>query len=116
MTFSRTSTPAAATSTRRIFLLALATTGTAALAVTTVPPAGPAGKLDENDATAKALGYVADSTKADKKKYPKFTATQKCSSCALYQGKAAEPQGACPIFSGKQVAAGGWCSSYVAKA
>jgi len=71
--------------------------------------------LDEADATAKALGYVTDTAKADAKKYPKHAATQQCGNCTLFQGKAGDATGPCPIFAGKQVAAKGWCSSYVKK-
>jgi len=68
------------------------------------------------DAQAKALGYVADATMADKAKFPKFAAGQQCGNCALYQGKAGAASGPCPLFAGKQVAAKGWCSAYVKKA
>ena len=72
--------------------------------------------LAETDAQAKALGYVADATKADKVKFPKFAAGQNCANCALYQGKAGAAAGGCPLFAGKQVAAKGWCSAYAKKA
>ena len=98
---------------RRVFMMTLAA-GTSALA------AGAAlaqAKLDEKDPTAVALGYVADTTKADKKKYPKHdAAAQKCSNCQLFQGKAGAAEGACPLFPGKVVAANGWCASWVKKA
>jgi High potential iron-sulfur protein len=68
------------------------------------------------DAQAKALGYVADATMADKAKFPKFAAGQTCATCALYQGKAGAASGPCPLFAGKQVAAKGWCSAYAKKA
>jgi len=70
----------------------------------------------ETDANAKGLGYVADSAKADAAKYPKHTAAQMCSNCALYQGKAGAASGGCPLFAGKEVAAKGWCSAYAKKA
>jgi hypothetical protein len=73
-------------------------------------------KVDEKDAQAVALGYVADTTKADAKKFPKHAATQKCSNCQLYTGAANAKSGPCSIFPGKQVAANGWCSAYVKKA
>ena len=101
---------------RRLFLMQLAATGTAAMAATPVPAPGPGLKVDEKDATAVALGYVADTTKADLKKFPKHANDQKCSGCALYQGKAGDAAGACPIFAGKQVTAAGWCSSWAKKA
>jgi len=73
-------------------------------------------KLDEKDPTAAALGYVAETAKADKKKYPKHDVAQKCSNCQLFQAKAGATEGACPLFPGKSVAANGWCASWVKKA
>jgi hypothetical protein len=80
-----------------------------------VPPTTAAAMVNEKDATAAVLGYVADTTKADQKKFPAHAATQKCAACALYQGKASDSSGACPIFAGKLVASSGWCSSFVKK-
>jgi len=71
--------------------------------------------VDEKDAQAAALGYVAEAKRADVKKYPKFAAGQNCAGCALYQGKAADKAGGCPLFAGKQVAATGWCSAWAKK-
>ena len=64
-----------------------------------------AAMLSADDPTAKALSYMDKST----------TAGQTCSNCQLYQGGTAA-NGACPIFPGKDVAAAGWCKSWVAKA
>jgi hypothetical protein len=97
---------------RRVFILTLAA-GTSALATSAAMAQA---KLDEKDATAVALGYVADSAKADKKKYPKHDVAQKCSNCQLFQGKAGATEGGCPLFPGKTVAANGWCASWVKKA
>ena len=72
--------------------------------------------VDPKDPTAVALGYVADATKADKVKFPKYAAGQACSGCALYQGKAGDAAGPCPLYAGKAVAAKGWCSAWVKKA
>ena len=96
---------------RRVFMMTLAA-GTSALATAAMAQA----KLDEKDATAVALGYVADTATADKKKFPKHEATQNCINCALYQGKAADAAAGCPLFAGKQVAGKGWCSAWVKKA
>lgn len=71
--------------------------------------------LDEKDAQALALGYVAVAAKADKAKFSKYADGQLCSNCALYQGGTAE-QGGCPLFPGKQVLAKAWCSGYAKKA
>lgn len=71
--------------------------------------------VDEKDAQAAALGYVAVAAKADKAKFPKYADGQMCSNCSLYQGGAAD-QGGCPLFPGKQVLAKAWCSAYNKKA
>jgi hypothetical protein len=99
--------------TRRVFILQ-SVVGTTALA-SGMAMAADLPMVAETDANAKGLGYVADTTKADGKKFPKHTPEQKCSNCALYQGKA-EPSGACPLYAGKKVTAAGWCSAYAKKA
>ena len=71
--------------------------------------------LDEKSPQAAALGYVADATKADVKRYSKYAAGQMCANCALYQGKATDATGGCPLFVGKQVSAKGWCSAWAKK-
>lgn len=120
-------------SNRRVFILHASAAGCAlaagqALAQTAKPaaaaaspakPAAAAGSpamVDEKDPTAVALGYVADTTKADQKKYPKHTADQKCNNCQLYSGKPADKSGPCSLFQGKHVAGTGWCSAWVKKA
>ena len=98
--------------TRRVFMMHVAAAG----GVLAASAAQAQAKLDEKDPQAVALGYVADTTKADAKKYPKHTKDQKCSNCGLYQGKATDAAGGCPLFAGKQVAGAGWCSAWVKKA
>jgi anaerobic selenocysteine-containing dehydrogenase len=95
---------------RRVFLMTVAASG-AALATTAQAQT----LLDEKDAQAVALGYVADAKRVDAKKYPKYAAGQVCSNCALYQGKAADKAGGCPLFGAKQVAGPGWCSAWAKK-
>ena len=99
-------------STRRTFLMQVAVAGTALTASQVHAQA----KLDEKDPQAVALGYVADTAKADGKKFPKHTKDQKCNNCALYQGKATDATGGCPLFAGKVVAGAGWCSAWAKKA
>ena len=99
------------TTTRRCFMMTVA----AGAALTTQRALAQA-KLDEKDPQAVALGYVADSSKADAKKYPKHAATQVCSNCALWQSKPTDALGNCPLFAGKQVDAKGWCSAWAKKA
>ena len=96
---------------RRVFLMTLAASG-AALATHAQAQA----TVDEKDAQAAALGYVADAKRVDVKKFPKFVAGQNCTNCALYQGKATDKAAGCPLFAGKQVAAAGWCSAWAKKA
>ena len=96
---------------RRVFMMTLAASGAAL-----VTGAQAQAMLDEKDAQAAALGYVADAKRVDVKKYPKFAATQTCTNCALYVGKPADKAGGCPLFAGKQVAGAGWCSAWAKKA
>jgi len=75
----------------------------------TLPP------LDPNDPTAKALAFVNDATKVDTKTHPTFKPSQKCGTCAQYQGKAGDATAACTIFAGKSVPEGGWCQVWAQK-
>lgn len=100
--------------TRRTFLIATGTL-TAAAATGRVAYAQTA-RLVETDPQAVSLGYRHDTNKVDKVKHPKHAATQNCANCALYQGKASDKWGGCPLFPGKQVSANGWCSAWVKKA
>ena len=70
----------------------------------------------ETDPQAKALGYVADASKADKAKFKNYAPGQFCNNCALYQGKPTDAAAGCPLFAGKQVAGKGWCSAWAKKA
>jgi len=97
--------------TRRTFVLTMAAGG-AALA----PAARAQARVDEKDPQAVGVGYVHDAARVDTKKFPKFAKGQACSNCALYQGKAADAWGGCPIFGTKQVAGKGWCSAWAKKA
>jgi hypothetical protein len=61
--------------------------------------------VDPADPMAKTLEYTTASPKSD----------QKCAGCALYQGKAGDPQGPCLLFQGRSVPLGGWCKGWVKK-
>jgi hypothetical protein len=98
---------------RRVFLMQVAACGSALAAAAGAQ--AQAARVDEKDPQAVALGYVHDTTKADQKKFPKHTKDQKCNNCALYQGKAADAWGGCPLFGQKQVAGAGWCSAWAKK-
>lgn len=101
-------------STRRTFMMTVAATGATLCAGQAF--AADAKMVDEKDPAAAGLGYVADTKKADAKKYPKHANDQHCGNCALFQGKATDAAGACPLFAGKQVAGAGWCSAWAKKA
>jgi len=101
---------------RRTFVISTAAAGASLAIGHSALAQAPAPMVDEADAQAKALGYSADATKVDIKKYPKYAAGQACSSCQLYQGKPKEASGPCPLFPAKQVSAKAWCSAYVKKA
>ena len=103
-----TSTP----STRRVFMMQVATAATTVLAVS---EAAAQAMVDEKDPQAAGLAYKADASKVDKAKFSKFAAGQNCANCALYQGKASDAYANCAIFPGKQVAGKGWCSAYAKK-
>jgi hypothetical protein len=71
--------------------------------------------LDPSDPTAKALGFVADSTTVDAAANPTHKPTQKCGTCAQYQGKATDATAGCNIFAGHSVPSGGWCKVWAQK-
>jgi hypothetical protein len=93
--------------TRRVFILQ-SVIGSGVLAS---GAAMAADAVDEKSPVAVGLGYVADTTKADGKKYPKHTKEQNCTGCTLYVAAT----GACPLFAGKTVSKTGWCSAFVKK-
>jgi len=71
--------------------------------------------LSEDDPQAIALSYVADATRADSAKFPRYAAGQTCASCALYLGEDGNALGPCSMFPGKLVNSAGWCSVYAPK-
>lgn len=77
--------------------------------------AAPLVALDPNDAQAKALGYVTDTTKVDAKANPTHKPDQTCARCAQFVGAPKDKSGGCKIFPGKSVAGAGWCKVYVLK-
>jgi len=99
---------------RRHFIITLVPAA-AALGMAAGAVAQPA-KLDENDPVAKGIGYKHDASKVDAAKYPTYAKGKVCSNCALYQGKAGDAWGGCPLVGAKQVNANGWCTAWVKKA
>jgi hypothetical protein len=85
---------------RRTFMMQVVAGGSALAASRVMAQA----MVAETDANAVSLGYKADATKVDAKKFPAHKATQHCGNCALFQGKPTDAAGNCPLFAGKQVA------------
>jgi hypothetical protein len=71
--------------------------------------------LAETDSIAVSMGYKADTTKVDAKKFATHKPDQSCANCRFYQGDGKSASGPCQIFAGKSVAAKGWCQVYAAK-
>jgi hypothetical protein len=80
------------------------------------PAAASLPMVDEKDAQATALGYVADAARVDKTKHKNFVDGSQCAGCTLYQGAAGSESGPCALFAGKAVPAKGWCASWAKKA
>ncbi|MBC7939180.1 MAG: high-potential iron-sulfur protein [Chitinophagaceae bacterium] len=97
---------------RRVLVTGIAFAGAAVLASRVFAQA----LVSEADPQAKGLGYASDASKVDAKKFPKYVAGQNCANCALYQAKATDPVGPCPLFAGRQVPAKAWCSAWARKA
>jgi hypothetical protein len=95
------------------------------LADGTLAQAQAAAPVDEAAPMSKALGYVADYTKADTTRFPQakdaIAKGSACSKCALYtQGgqKIAGKEGTygkCSLFATGLVNENGWCMSFAAK-
>jgi hypothetical protein len=65
--------------------------------------------LTEANPQAKALGYVADATKA---KNPAHKAGSICANCQFFQAGT----NGCALFAGYSVSPKGWCSAWAKKA
>lgn len=78
------------------------------------------GRVSPDEALAQAMGYVEVAENADTAKFPKRAgdagANQYCYNCALYAGSKEDEWAACSIFQNREVAGGGWCNAWVARA
>ncbi|MDX1570981.1 MAG: high-potential iron-sulfur protein [Xanthomonadales bacterium] len=101
---------------RRAFLSMTARTVMVA-SVSGIGPALAAGlpRLQEDDPSARALGYRNDAADVEKSMYPRFEPGQTCANCNLVQGSDKDAWRPCPIFAGKLVNARGWCNAWVAR-
>lgn len=70
--------------------------------------------VDESEATAKALKYVHNATKADQA--ARGGDDRFCSNCQFYTGNEGQEWGPCSLFPGKSVNANGWCNAWALKA
>ena len=68
--------------------------------------------LSESDPAAAALGYIANASKVDGKKYSTYAGGRQCASCQLYAGNPTDPTAPCNIFGGKLVSGKGWCTAW----
>lgn len=98
-------------------------TGTSSDTKAAQQPAGAGagqGFVSESDATAKALGYVADGSKVDRpKKGDTEGKDQKCSNCQFYVAGSpigGQEAGKCLMIPAGPVHGTGWCKSWMKKA
>ncbi len=99
---------------RRVFALQ-SLASVCAFAATVAQAQAPSAVM-EADPQAVALGYSADGSKTDTKKYPNYATGQSCSGCVLFQGQASDSSAPCAAFGNKLVAGKGWCSAWTKKA
>lgn len=98
---------------RRTFVLKVLV-GPAALAATARAGAEEE-KVTETDPYAKSMGFRLDTKAVDQARYPRHDpATQQCSKCQLYSGKAGDTTGPCSFFGGRLVSPNGWCRNFKA--
>lgn len=71
--------------------------------------------LELDNPTAKALGYVHDTTTVDKATHARHEPSQTCANCVLAQGADGDEWRPCAIFPGKAVNSNGWCVSWAQK-
>jgi High potential iron-sulfur protein len=98
---------------RRIFMLQVVAGASAVVASTNAPAQKSTDKLTETDPYAKSMGFKLDTNNVDKARYPRHdAATQQCSKCQLFSGKAGEPDGPCSFYGGRIVPVAGWCRNF----
>jgi len=68
--------------------------------------------LSPSEPAAQALGYTADATQTDRKKFPNYAPGDRCSACAIFVTRIGENSGTCPLFPDRMVAADGWCNAF----
>jgi len=69
-----------------------------------------------DDPAARAVGFSLDAATVDRARYPEHLKGQVCRKCVQFKGGPTDAWGPCMVFAGKQVPAGGWCTSFAARA
>lgn len=95
---------------RRIFIMQ-AVAGLAAAGLGRLAVADERTLLREDEPKAVEFGYVAQTARVDQGKFPEHQPDQQCSKCQIYED-GPDGKGGCPLFPGKLVLAGGWCSAF----
>jgi hypothetical protein len=111
------SDPANSQARRRFLKIAVVGAAIAPVAVSLMPRIARADAdphLDPNDATASALGYTEDASRA--KGNPAYKEGSSCSTCNFFKGHTEMAYAPCELFPGKAVSSKGWCASWTAKA
>lgn len=98
-------------SNRRVFMMKVIAGSTVLASASQVSAASK--RVEENEPKAVSLGYRHDTTKVDKAKYPKHSASEKCSGCMAWLGKPADAAAECDLITDRLVSNAGWCSSFV---
>lgn len=95
---------------RRIFIMH-AVAGLAAAGLGRLAVADERTALREDDPKALEFGYVTETARVDQARFPEHQADQQCSKCQIYED-GPNGTGGCPLFPGKLVLAGAWCSAF----
>jgi hypothetical protein len=69
-------------------------------------------KLDANEPSALALGYLENAAAVDAGKYPAFVPGSSCGNCVHLGGTPGSDYRPCGLFPGKLVSVRGWCSGW----
>ncbi len=71
--------------------------------------------ISADDPAARAVGFSLDANTVDRARYPEHLKGQSCRKCVQFKGGPTDAWGPCMVFAGKQVPAGGWCTSFAAR-
>lgn len=96
---------------RQLLLAATALTPVAAIAATPTNYAN-IQRLSQDDPVARSLLYIEDTRKVpgDHPLAASHKPENKCAGCVHLRGNAGDTWRPCPVFPGRLVNAGGWCS------